>query len=198
MTPASLIRRTAPARPRRRRPQGGAQRKTQGSDEDDTQQQVKLHPHRHAIQQIRALRTIVTLTRRFKRGGSRATDPGSTGAPSSHTRSPSVSTHPSPRHGSNACRPSSLTVSHTAQPDPPMCPAHRSSSSSDQAPMTSSSPPCGSVRARCAASSEDCRSRSAADCQRSSTDEAASAVQNVAAALFFLLFVAIEEKKNKD
>ena len=55
----------------------------------------------------------------------------------------------------------------------------------------------GSVMAHRAASSTCRRFYLAADFLRSSTDEAASAVQNVAAAPFFLLFVAIEKKKNK-
>ena len=152
---------------------------------------------RHALEQARALRTIATLTSRFERGGSRAGDPGSAGAPSSHTRPPSVSTHPSPGRGSDAIRPSSPTAGHAARPDPPKCPARRLSSSRDQASRTLGSPPRGSVGARRAASSAYRRSHSAADCRRSSADEAASAVQNVAAAPFFLLFVAIEKKNNK-
>ena len=47
------------------------------------------------------------------------------------------------------------------------------------------------------ASSVDRHSHSSADWWRSSADEVASAVQNVPAALFFLLFIDIGKKKNK-
>ena len=43
----------------------------------------------------------------------------------------------------------------------------------------------------------DCHSHSAADCRRSSADEAVSAVQNVAAAPFFLFFMATEKENNQ-
>ena len=47
------------------------------------------------------------------------------------------------------------------------------------------------------ASSMDCRSHSAVDHWRSSMDEAVNAVQNVAAASFFLLCLMIEKKDKK-
>ena len=165
------------------RRRGGAQHEAQGTDEDDSRQRGNLHQPRHALEQARALRTIVTLPRRFEHGGSRAGDPRSAGAPSSHTRPPSVSTHPSPGGGSDASRPSSPTVGHAARPDPPKCPAHRPSSSRNQASRTLGSRPRGSVGARRAASSAYRRSYSAANCRRSFAE--ANAVQNVAAAPIF-------------
>ena len=79
-----------------------------------------------------------------------------------------------------------------------MCPANLLSIGCDQASRTSSSLPSGSVQSRHVASSADRRSHSVADRRRISVDKAASAVQNVAAALFSFLFVAIKKKKNED
>ena len=79
----------------------------------------------------------------------------------------------------------------------PSCPAYLPSISCDQASRTLGSPLHGSVGYGHAASSADGRSHSAADRWRSSADEAASAVQNVAAASIFLLSVVIKKKKNK-
>jgi hypothetical protein len=57
-TPASLLRRTAPARVRRQ--PRGAQLEAQCADEDDAQQRQKLHPPRHALEDVPTLGPIAT------------------------------------------------------------------------------------------------------------------------------------------
>ena len=74
---------------------------------------------------------------------------------------------------------------------------HQPSRSRDKTLRTLGSTSRGSVRARRAASSADCRLHLAADRWCSSADKAAKTVWNVAAMAFFFLFVAVKKKKNK-